>query len=264
MKKALIGHTGFVGSTLLKQTTFTSLYRSTNIREIEGQTFDTIVCAGASAKKWIANKNPKEDSENIESLIARLKTVRCKTFILISTVDVYKDVLEVDETVVVNEDGLQAYGLNRRRLEKFVESHFPECLIVRLPGLVGPGLLKNVIYDFLNNNNLDAIDSRGVFQFYPMVNLWFDIKTCLVAGLKLIHLTAEPISVRDASMSGFGKSFDHVLSRSPAVYDFRTQYANLFGVSGHYQYSRSDTIQAIRAYAQSEPVTAKSKMGEIK
>jgi dTDP-4-dehydrorhamnose reductase len=261
MINALIGFSGFVGSTLLKQAPFESLYRSTNIGEIEGKSFDMVVCAGAPAQKWIANREPEADRQKIEGLIANLKSMTCKTFVLISTVDVFKNPLGVDEDTAVDESGLHAYGLHRRLLEKFVESHFPRHLIVRLPGLVGPGLRKNVIYDFLNDNNLHAIDSRGVFQFYPMVNLWYDIQIALNAGLKLVHLTAEPISVADVSEHGFGRPFEQTQANSPGSYDMRTRYAKIFGTSGHYQYHRRETIQAVRAYAQSEPHTLKSAQG---
>ncbi|MEB6662895.1 MULTISPECIES: NAD(P)-dependent oxidoreductase [Achromobacter] len=261
MNNALIGYSGFVGSTLLKQAPFESLYRSTNIGDIAMQSFDMVVCAGAPAQKWIANREPESDLQKIEGLIAYLKTVQCKTFVLISTVDVFKDPLAVNEESLVEESGLHAYGLHRRLLEKFVEAHFPSHLIVRLPGLVGPGLRKNVIYDFLNSNNLHAIESRGVFQFYPMVNLWYDIRTALQAGLKLVHLTAEPISVADVSKKGFGTVFDHELPGVPPSYDMRTIHAQKFGGVGLYQYGARETIQAIRAYAQSEPLTTKAVSG---
>lgn len=258
---ALIGFSGFVGSTLLKQALFGSLYRSTNISDIEGQSFDTVVCAGAPAQKWIANREPEADRQQIDGLIVHLKTIQCKNFILISTVDVFKSPIGVDENTLVDESGLHAYGLHRHLLEKFVENHFASHLIVRLPGLVGPGLRKNVIFDFLNDNNLHAIDSRGVFQFYPMVNLWYDIQIALTAGLQLVHLTAEPISVADVSKLGFGKSFEHPLTNLPATYDMCTRHSRIFGAPGHYQYSSRETIQAIRAYAQSEPLTIKSESG---
>jgi len=246
---------------LLKQASFESLFRSTNIGEIGGNTFDTVVCAGASAQKWIANREPETDMEKIEGLIAHLKSMTCNTFVLISTVDVFKSPLGADEGATVDESGLHAYGLHRRLLEKFVEGHFPNHLIVRLPGLVGPGLRKNVIFDFLNANNLHAIDSRSIFQFYPMVNLWYDIQTALDAGLKLVHLTAEPISVANISAQGFGKPFEQAQANSPATYDLRTRHADIFGASGHYQYSRRETIQAVRAYAQTEPLTPKLAAG---
>lgn len=253
MATALIGYSGFVGGTILSQTHFESLYRSANITEIKGRDFDVVVCSGAPAQKWIANSKPDEDLANINSLINVLKSVKCKRFILISTVDVFKKIDGVTEATHVDEANLHPYGLHRRLLEKFVESHFSNHLIVRLPGLVGPRLRKNVIYDFLNNNNLAAIDSRGVFQFYPMVNLWYDIQIALEAGLRLIHLTAQPISVAEVSKQGFGVFFDNVKDGPAAVYDMRTDYAHIFGGTGHYQYSLRETIQAVRAYAQSEP-----------
>lgn len=258
---ALIGYSGFVGSTLVKQTQFSALYRSTNIHEIENREFDLVVCAGAPAQKWIANREPVKDRKNIDALIDHLRTIKCKTFILISTVDVFQDPIDVDESTHIDETGLHPYGLHRRLLEKFVEKHFPSHLIVRLPGLVGPGLRKNVIFDFLNNNNLHAIESRGVFQFYPMVNLWYDIQTALAARLSLVHLTAAPISVADVSLKGFGKPFMQSLANAPARYDMQTRHADIFGAAGRHQYSTRETLQAIRAYAQSESVTLKGEDG---
>ena len=262
MNNALIGYSGFIGSSLLKQTRFSGLYRSTNIQEIEGKLFDMVFCAGAPAQKWIANKEPEDDLKKIESLINHLKKIQCKTFVLISTVDVFKLPLYVDERTKICEQGLNAYGLHRRLLEKFVESFFENSLIVRLPGLVGPGLRKNIIFDFLNNNNLDIIESRGVFQFYPMVNLWLDIQTALVNNLKLVHLTAEPISVAEIARKGFGLDFTQTFKNSPVRYDMRSIYAKLFSSQNVYQYSQKETLLAVRAYAQSEPKALK-KGGKI-
>ncbi|NVZ72981.1 NAD(P)-dependent oxidoreductase [Pseudomonas costantinii] len=263
MANALIGFSGYVGNTLLKQASFDALYRSTNIQDIEGQQFDVVVCAGAPAQKWIANREPEDDRKKIEALIAHLRTIKCKTFILISTVDVFKSPIEVDESTPVDESGLHAYGLHRRLLEKFVEDHFLNHLVVRLPGLVGPGLRKNVIFDFLHDNNLHAIESRGVFQFYPMVNLWYDIQTALKADLRLIHLTAAPISVAEVALEGFGKAFTQALANPPARYDMQTCHAGIFGANGRHQYSKRETIQAIRAYAQSEAVAPKLEPGDL-
>jgi hypothetical protein len=258
---ALIGFSGFVGTTLQKQCSFQSLYRSTNIQDIDHQTFSTVVLCAAPAQKWIANRNPIADRHNIDSLISHLKTITCNTFVLISTVDVFKSPNGVDENTQVDEEGLHAYGLHRLLLERFVESYFPNHLIARLPGLVGPGLRKNVIFDFLNNNNLHSIDCRGVFQFYPRVNLWWDIQTALKARLKLVHLTAEPISVSDLSELGFGKSFTQLTDNQAAIYDMRTCHAEVFGCVGNYQYSQRDTLHAVRAYAQSEAKVLQPKDG---
>ena len=252
MANALIGSSGYVGSTLLRQTQFDDLYRSTNIQDIRGRSYDVVVCAGAPAQKWLANKEPTADKAKIDGLIENLSAVNCRTFILISTVDVFKTPQNVDESSPITEADLHPYGLNRRHLEKFVESNFKDHLIVRLPGLVGPGLKKNVIFDFLNNNNLDQIESRGVFQFYPMINLWYDIQIARRAGLRLVHLTAEPISVSQIASDGFNLNFSNQKEGAPARYDMRTRHAELFGTKGFYQYNTRETLLAVRAYAQSE------------
>jgi nucleoside-diphosphate-sugar epimerase len=255
MAHALIGSSGFVGSTLLRQTRFDALYRSTNIADIDGRSFDTIVCAAAPAQKWLANREPAADRRNIDALIARLDKVQCRRFVLVSTVDVFKWPVGVDEDSPVDEEGLHAYGLHRRLLERFCAERFPGCLVVRLPGLVGPGLRKNAIFDFLNDNNLPAIDARGVFQFYPMVNLWTDLGLALEAGLPLVHLASEPVTVADVAREAFGREFDNRLSHPPARYDLRSRHAAVFGGQGAYAYSRRETLLAVRAYAQSEPRT---------
>ena len=72
MKNALIGFSGFVGSTLLKQASFNTLYRSTTISDIRGGHFDTVVCAAAPAQKWIANREPVAPS----ACAGRPRTVR--------------------------------------------------------------------------------------------------------------------------------------------------------------------------------------------
>lgn len=252
MSDALIGYTGYVGTTLLKQHSFEYKYNTKNINEIDNNRFDLIVCAAAPAQKWIANLEPNDDRKNIEGLIAHLKTIQCKKFVLISTVDVFNKPIDVDEDTLVDEVNLAPYGLHRRMLEKFVECHFSDYLIIRLPGLVGPGLRKNVIFDFLNDNNLHLIESRGVFQFYPMVNLWFDIQTALKLGLKIVHLTAEPISVAELATNGFSKEFNQSLVLLPASYNFKSKYAGAFGGESVYQYNKRETIQAVRSYAQSE------------
>ena len=257
----LIGHSGYVGSTLSRQARFDSAFRRADIGDIRNRAFDLVVCAGVPAQKWIANRDPDADRGNIESLVAHLDTVTCGTFVLISTVDVFNAPVGVDEDTGIDEHGLHAYGLHRRRLEKFVERRFANRLIVRLPGLVGPGLRKNVVFDLHNENNLDAVDSRAVFQFYPMVNLWHDIQTALKASLKLVHLTAEPVSVADVARLGFDRSFERTLAAPPAFYDMRTRHAGAFGGTGDYQYSRRESIQAIRAYAQSEPRAPKPAEG---
>ncbi|WP_431274091.1 hypothetical protein ACQ858_18730 [Variovorax ureilyticus] len=91
-----------------------------------------------------------------------------------------------------------------------------------------------------------------------MINFWFDVQLAVQANLKLVHLTAEPVRVDQVSEEGFGRAFHQTLTGHPAAYDFQTKHAKVFGGVGRYQYSKRESIQAIRAYAQSEPVTLKA------
>jgi nucleoside-diphosphate-sugar epimerase len=257
MSNALIGYTGFVGSSLLCQSkTFTHRYRSTDIADIRGRDFEAVVCAGAPAQKWKANKDPESDLAAINGLIRHLSQVTCRTFILISTVDVYPTPVGVDENSIIDVASQHPYGKHRLLLEQFVTQHFSAHHIVRLPGLVGPGLRKNIIYDLRHRNNLHLIESRGVFQFYPMVNLWHDLQVVRRAGLPLVNLTTEALSVADIAREAFGQDFTQEQPGTPGRYDLRSRHASLFGGQGDYQYSARESLLAIRAYAQSEPERA--------
>ena len=172
MTDALIGYTGFVGSNLMAAHEFGAKFNSKNIADIEGQSFSLLVCAGAPAKKWYANLHPDEDKETLDGLMAHLAKVRAERVVLISTVDVFRNPWLADENTPVDMEGLSAYGLNRRRLELFVQERFENVLIVRLPGLVGRGLKKNILFDFHNNNQVEKIDSRGVFQLRARTFSW--------------------------------------------------------------------------------------------
>lgn len=146
----LIGHTGFVGSALLRKAAFAACYNSGNIAAIEGQSFGTLVCAAAPGSMLEANLAPERDAARIEALIAQLSTVRAERFVLISSIAVLADFAGGDDegTQAFQQD--LAYGRHRRALEAFVEGHFPGSLVVRLPALFGEGLRKNFLFDLMN------------------------------------------------------------------------------------------------------------------
>ena len=254
MNRALIGYTGFVGSTLLGQTEFNFKYRSTNISDIQGRSFDMVVCAAAPAKKWYANQHPEEDASNIDLLMENLSHIKTDQFILISTVDVFKKPICVNENSLIETENLHPYGFNRFRLECFIKKHFENYLIVRLPGLVGHGLKKNIIFDFLNNNNLESIESRNIFQFYPMDKLWNDINIALANKIRLIHLTAAPLQVADIAQSAFGFEFKNELTNPLVSYDMQSIYSHLWG-NEKYQYNKTESMSSIRQYALTEGKT---------
>ena len=80
-----------------------------------------------------------------------------------------------------------------------------------------------------------------------MANLSSDIQKCLYEGLSLVHLTAEPVSVKEVA-SVFGLNFENRLERHPIEYNFKSIYAHLWQ-RADYQYTREDSLNAIREYS---------------
>jgi hypothetical protein len=260
MRLGLIGHTGFVGSNLARQARFDECYNSSTIGDIAGQEFDLLVCAGVRAEKWIANANPEQDRAGIRKLLDALADVRAKQLVLISTVDVFLAPVGVDEDAPVPTEGLHAYGRHRHELEQELAGRFP-TLVARLPGLYGPGIRKNVIHDFLRNHETHKIDSRGVFQFYGLHRLWGDLQAALKAGLGLIHLPTEPVSVAEVARVAFGVEFSNHAVEKPARYDVRTRHAALLGGVGPYLESREAELEGIRLFVDHQRGVAAVRTG---
>lgn len=250
MSDALIGHTGFVGGNLLRQRPFDATFNSQNIAEIEGKSFDLLVCSGAPAQKWKANKEPEPDLANLQALMSRLAKVQARRFVLISTIDVYPTPIDVDESTPIDESVAQPYGRHRRMLERFCEERFG-AHVVRLPGLFGKGLKKNVIYDLLHDNLVDQIHPEGSFQYYDLEGIWRDVKRALDADLKLLNVSSEPIVTKDIARECFNRE----LAPKPtpgARYDMRSRHAPLFGGRDGYLFDRATTLEQLRAFVRSE------------
>ena len=116
-RSGLIGHTGFVGGTLMRARDWDALYNSANITEIADESFDLLVCAGVSAVKWLANKDPEADRAGIKRLTDPLSTVRAREVVLISTIDVYPDPARGgDEGTVIDPAVNHPYGRHRFEL----------------------------------------------------------------------------------------------------------------------------------------------------
>lgn len=237
MTDALIGHTGFVGSNLF------ATFNSKNIGEIRGRSFGRVICAGVPALKWWANANAEEDWKSIERLIDDLNKIDASQFTLISTVDVYRNPHDVDEAVIPTTDGLHAYGVNRLGLEQFVAQRFPRHTIVRLPALIGRGLKKNVIYDLLNDNQLDRIHPESAFQWYPLDRLSDDLTAAEAANLRVVNFATEPVSMREIRDQFFPDKEIGSAAKEPVHYDVRTQY-----VESGYMLDRTQVMDAFASF----------------
>ncbi len=246
---ALIGHTGFVGGNLARQHGFGACFNSANIGSIAGASFDTLVFAGAQGKKWWANQNPEADRAGIAQALEAMRGVAARRVVLISTIDVVPQVAGADEAFDCAAHPTHPYGENRLWLEGEIRARHPQAIVVRLPGLFGPDLRKNILYDLLHDNMVDRIDPAARFQFYDLTALWADIGRAEAAGLSLVHLVPAPVRTGDIIARFFPDATPGVppASGSPA-YDFRTRHAAVFGGSGGYIQDEAEVFRRLAAF----------------
>lgn len=149
---SLVGYTGFVGSNIyaMGKGDIDRGYNSKNIEEAYGTAPDLLIYSGMRAEKYLANTNPEADRTLVYQAEENIRNIAPKNLVLISTIDVFQNPNGKYEDAPIQTENLHAYGLNRYSLEQWVTEHYPEALIVRLPGLYGINIKKNFIYDYIN------------------------------------------------------------------------------------------------------------------
>ena len=177
----LVGNTGLIGTTLKKNIEFDFEFNSKDFHTYVSKVPDSEQCnlflTCLPATKWQVNKNLLKDLNNINLIINSLATKKYKKVYLISTIDVYcNSPLKSDESTIPTFNGL-SYGSNRFLFEKMVESilDYDRLSIYRLPALFSKDIKKNVLFDLLNNNNVDQVNVNSIFQWYNLDYLYGDI-----------------------------------------------------------------------------------------
>jgi len=250
MSRAIVGYTGFVGTNLLQFYKFDYFYNSKNFSEASNMTFDELYFCGVPAVKWKANKYPQEDIDIIDSIKEILKTIKVNRIILISTIDVYEDVdrgytEDYDCDWVINHH----YGRNRYMFEYFVKNHFENYNIIRLPALFGKGLKKNVIYDLVNNNQIDKIPINSLFQWYDLNWLKKDIDLVIQNDIKICNLFTEPVHTKEITNLFHYDANSYYNNEKEMIYNCKTNYTTIFncGVSGYVR-NKYEVLRNIKTY----------------
>ncbi|RBY89825.1 NAD-dependent epimerase/dehydratase family protein [Blastococcus sp. TF02A-26] len=247
-RRALIGWTGFVGGELDRRIAPVARFRSTDIDQLPAADVDEVVCAGAPAEKWKANAEPEADRANIQRLIDALDRSSARSCVLVSTVDVYSDSRQADEDTAADTAQEQAYGRHRALLERFVTERFEDSLVVRLPGMFGPGLKKNLVYDLIHQPGARFAHEDSTFQFYDVRDLWGHVLLARDAGLRVVNLATEPVSSAQVARECFGVEYS-CTDRPQVAYDLRTAHAaRLAGRDGAYLRSAGEVLAGIRAW----------------
>ena len=97
---------------------------------------------------------------------------------------------------------------------------------------------------------LDFTDSRAVYQFYPLQQLWDHIEVALRSGIKLLNMATEPIQAAELYYFVYGTPFDNEIQDTPPYYDYKTKYDSLFGGQWGYVLSKASVMEDIRKFVE--------------
>jgi len=228
--KLIIGSTGLVGKTICENIKFDHYFNTSNIK-----TFNTIAKDGDElflsclpATKWVVNKDIIGDLQNIYDIISLISGITYSKVTLISTIDVYGDSpFESNESHPINVGKLN-YGSNRYFFEllirEFVKTN--NLKIFRLPALFNKHIKKNILFDLINQNNVELINYNSQYQWYNLNNLSKDIEeySSKYPNEIVFNLFPEPINTIDI-VNLFPNLINKVsFSDNKIIYNFTTQY----------------------------------------
>jgi hypothetical protein len=237
--KVLVGNTGLVGSTLCDSINFDFKFNSKNINEFSSHDIDgcDLYLSCLPATKWLINQNVLGDLENIISLINIFKTKTYRNVYLISTIDIYSDSPQgTDENYLPNYKSSN-YGSNRLLFESLVKTQlkYNQCKIFRLPALFNNKIKKNILFDLINNNNIDKINSNSKYQWYNLDTLSEDIDQLesKFPNEEVFNLFTEPLDTQ-MIVDLFPQHKDKVFFGDTKIeYNYKTKYTNNGYFKGH-------------------------------
>jgi hypothetical protein len=181
---AVVGN-GLIGKRLQQFVNANYVFDSKTLLDVPLHEYHTVYVAAPSGNRIWASENPDLDSASTGLLIRTLLILKCQRIVLISTGD----------TQVRPDTG---YGKNRLELENAIRGRFSNHYVIRLPGLIGNDITKNILYDIKHKTEwATKINGLTKQQWYPLDNLEQDITSILSNDKREVNLVSEPILTQD-------------------------------------------------------------------
>ena len=168
----IVGANGFVGSAFVRyckknNLQYASIDRS-NYADYIGKDCELLINAAGNSSKRLSLTEPLMDfDKNVRETFLSILDFNFKRYIYLSSIDVYNDCANPHnnaETALINPALLSRYGLNKYMGELMVRKYTQNHLIIRLGGMVGPGLRKNAAFDILYGNRL-FVNKESAYQY---------------------------------------------------------------------------------------------------
>lgn len=245
--EALLGCTGFVGRNLAEAHAFPRQYHSRNGAELRGQRVEALLCAALYAEKWRANKEPEADLAHVKGVYALLREVRTELLVLVSTIDVH-DPPAGDEATALDPARLHPYGRHRLLFEQWLRAQFPRVMVLRLPGLYGPHLKKNAVFDMLRNNQPEKVNPHARLQWADVRDTPRALAVMAEHDISLLNYVPAPLAtatIRDRCFPGMAIG---AAAGAPVAYDVRTRHAAAFGRTDGYVQGAEESLAGIARF----------------
>ena len=168
----VLGGHGFVGSAFVRLLSRLQVpHRAIGRQDYAAaarDTCDVLINAAGNSVKYLADRDPAADfAQSVDLAVAAARDFSPRLYVLASSVDVYADLrcaATTREDTPLDAMRTSLYGFHKQLAESCVQRHTGAWLIVRLAGMVGPGLRKNPVFDILNDQPL-RISPESRYQF---------------------------------------------------------------------------------------------------
>ncbi len=170
---ALAGYTGFVGSNIYARASnrIDGIFNTQNIEKAYGLEPDVLIFAGLKPDRRLAERAPYQHLEMVLAAQETIKKINPYKLVLISSTEVYKNPVGVDEensvfavgSDKVDKKEVLPYNLNRYYFEEWARKNYPNALILRLATPYGLNFKHNRIKEFADERRMQEIDSAATY-----------------------------------------------------------------------------------------------------